>query len=66
MNDYVALWAAQCAEWDAILAELLEARPGQAVTPYQVTLEQRKRAFARGERLLDLHLMYLFSMPQAT
>ena len=43
-------WAAQDAEWRAIRDELIEQRPGQPVTAYQVSLEQRKRMLARGER----------------
>lgn len=43
-------WAKQCEEWRAICDEKIEL--GERPTAYQITLEQRKRALARGERLV--------------
>lgn len=43
-------WALQDAEWRTIRDELIDARPGEGVTAYQVSFEQRKRMLARGER----------------
>ena len=43
-------WALQDAEWRAIRDDFIEARPSEPVTAYQVSLEQRKRMLARGER----------------
>lgn len=45
-------WAAQDREWHAISAELQGARPGEIVTAYQVTLEQKKRMLARGDHFM--------------
>jgi hypothetical protein len=45
-------WAAECAEWQAIKAELIASRPDEIVTAHQVTLEHKKRALARGEKLM--------------
>jgi hypothetical protein len=42
-------WAAECREWQAIGNELA-ARAPDGVSAYQVSLEQRKRMLARGER----------------
>lgn len=50
MTTAIERWATQHAEWVAIGNELALARPGQPVTAYQVSLEQRKRMLARGER----------------
>ena len=49
-SAFMRRWSAQCEEWSAIARELAAARPGDAVTAYQVSLEQRKRMLARGER----------------
>lgn len=43
------IYTAQADEWQAIANELTASRPGEPVTAYQVTLEQRKRWLARGE-----------------
>lgn len=40
----------QADEWQLISNELIAARPGHPVTAYQVSLEQRKRWLAHGER----------------
>jgi len=48
--EYLARWKKEQEEWRAISEELAAAQ-GE-VTPYQVTIEQRKRALARGETLL--------------
>lgn len=50
--EVLKLWAAECAEWQAIRDEMLDARPG-GVTAFQVSLEQRRRMLARGQRPLD-------------
>ena len=50
MSTALERWALQDAEWRTIRDDLIEARPGQPVTAYQVSLEQRKRMLARGER----------------
>lgn len=50
-REYLARWAKQQEEWDAIAAEFAEKHP-EGFTPHQVTTEQRKRALARGEKLL--------------
>ena len=47
-------WAKQDAEWRAIRDEMIAARPDDGVTAYQVSLEQRKRMLARGERPMTL------------
>lgn len=52
-------WATQCREWDAIKDEMVLAwekkgRPyGGGPTAYQVTLEQKKRMLARGEKPME-------------
>ena len=43
-------WARQDAEWRVIGNEMAAAANGGAVSAYQVSLEQRKRMLARGER----------------
>ena len=50
MSTALEHWATQDAEWRGICDELIKARPGEPVTAYQVSLEQRKRMLARGER----------------
>jgi hypothetical protein len=45
-------WMKEGAEWQAIARELIGAAAGKPVTPHRVTLEQRKRMLARGERPL--------------
>ena len=50
MTTAAERWAAQDTEWREIRDEMIAARPGQPVTAYQVSLEQRKRMLARGER----------------
>jgi uncharacterized protein YbcV (DUF1398 family) len=45
-------YMAQDAEWKEICNELITAGEGKTVTAYQVTLEQRKRMLARGERAM--------------
>lgn len=47
-----ARYAAQCQEWQAIRDELITAAGGEPVTAYQVTLEQKKRLMARGDRMV--------------
>jgi len=43
----------QAKEWQAIRDELLaKAPPGEGVTAFRVTLEQRKRLLARGEHFV--------------
>lgn len=49
-EEQLEQWSRQCTEWEAIKNEMLELRP--SVTAYQVSLEQRKRMLARGERPL--------------
>ena len=44
-------YAKESEEWQAIKSEMIAASPN-GVTAYQVSLEQRKRAMARGEALL--------------
>lgn len=44
----LARWALQCREWDSIGAEMVAS--GKSPSAYQVSLEQRKRMLARGER----------------
>jgi hypothetical protein len=46
--DVLMGWAAECAEWEAIKGELLEER--DSITAYDVSIEQRKRMWARGQR----------------
>jgi hypothetical protein len=41
-------WARECAEWHEIREELIAKRGD--VTAWQVSLEQRKRMLARGDR----------------
>lgn len=47
-------YAAQYQEWCVIRDEMIAAAlsKGEAVTAYQVTLEQRKRLLARGDRMV--------------
>jgi hypothetical protein len=51
-DEYMRRWERQYAEWEAIADELVTARSGEIVTAYDVSLEQQKRALARGEVLL--------------
>lgn len=54
MNSAYDRYIAQEAEWKKICDEMVtKAKPGHAVTAYQVTLEQRKRMLARGERPME-------------
>ena len=50
MSTKLERWTLQDEEWHAIRDELIDARPGELVTAYQVSLEQRKRMLARGQR----------------
>lgn len=50
---FLARWRAAWDEWAAIRDEMIAAVSGP-VTAYQVSLEQRKRMLARGERPLSL------------
>lgn len=43
-------WQRECEEWARIGNELQAARPGVPITAYQISLEQRKRMLARGDR----------------
>lgn len=43
-------WAVECEEWQAIALELINARPGDPPTAFEVSVEQEKRMRARGER----------------
>lgn len=43
-------WLAQCQEWDIIAREMI--KTNVSVTAYMVSLEQRKRALARGVPLI--------------
>lgn len=43
-------WAKQDAEWLIIGDEMVAAARGAPVSAYEVSLEQRKRMLARGER----------------
>lgn len=54
MQSLLAAYERQHAEWCAIRDELTVLAEGSSdhVTAYQVTLQQRKRLLARGERLL--------------
>ena len=49
-DDFNARWLRECKEWQEIENELIEA--GKSPTAHQVSLEQRKRMLARGERPL--------------
>jgi hypothetical protein len=54
----VRTYEAQAYEWQAIKGELIAAaRSREIVTAFQVTLEQRKRMLARGERPVDVERM---------
>jgi|SRR5208337_3335105 len=54
-------WSAQCAEWRAIAEELVSVwvkggqDPRYTVTPYRVTLKQKERMLARGQRPMTGH-----------
>ena len=50
MSTALERWATQDAEWRTIRDELVTTARGRGVTAYQVSLEQRKRMLARGER----------------
>lgn len=45
-------YAEQCAEWQAIGAELIEQAGGGGVSAFQVTEEQRRRLYARDDRMM--------------
>lgn len=47
--ELMEIYVSQAKEWEAISNEMIAARPGEPVTAYQVSLEQRKRLLARGE-----------------
>lgn len=53
-------WDKECAEWEAIKDELIDASiargtfPRTAPTAHQITTEQRKRMLARGERKMTI------------
>jgi hypothetical protein len=53
MND-LPKYFKQAAEWQRISEELqAKTAPGEGVTAYQVTLEQKKRCLARGEKFME-------------
>ena len=48
--EFLERWKKQCDEYDAIASEMVAA--GLSPSAYQVSLKQRERALARGEKLL--------------
>jgi len=54
MSSAYDRYIAQEAEWKKICDEMVTAaESGHPVTAYQITLEQRKRMLARGERYME-------------
>lgn len=54
MGEDYKRYVTQEAEWKQICEEMITgAEPNRPVTPYEVTLEQRKRMLARGERPME-------------
>lgn len=51
-DAFLKLWGVQCDEWAAIRDEMIAS--GRPPTAFQVSLEQRKRMLARGERPVSL------------
>lgn len=49
-NTALERWKKESAEWQAISEEMIARDTTGCVTAYQVSLEQRKRMLARGER----------------
>lgn len=48
-DELLEIYTKQADEWQVIAKEMTVTRPGEPVTAYQVSLEQRKRWLARGE-----------------
>jgi hypothetical protein len=51
-REFLEAWGKQCDEWARIRDELLDS--GRPITAFQVSLEQRKRMLARGDRPVSL------------
>lgn len=54
MATAIERWERECEEWQAIKDEFVSSSPIGGVTAYVVSLEQRKRMLARGERPVTL------------
>lgn len=63
--EFMARWAVECAEWDAIGRELLEQR-ATVVVAFDISEEQRRRMAARGERsVIDTAFARKYVLPTA-